>query len=445
MIPQITLKEKIILHLLFYRDYAHFTPAPYQMTQQGIAETFNADRAHVSVSLNGLMDKGYVEKRIRHVKNLMRQRNIYFLTHNGINHAQMLKERFEALVVPTEKGDMKLKNVGEMIKGNLIDALKYIKVDEKRLPAVKITEYSKKTFYGIAIFIVGYIAFLSSFAYTFLNNALSLTFFSGIISVFVMGIGLKELWSNEKLKRRVSVFISANLAFSFLFLVHTVWETEYVLNDILTSFGVIGTVFAVSLFGYFIPLKIRCEMLRTVGSALVSVSILSIILGSNVLVFPSFWILSGVLCLVVDNEMTAKNNDLKDFNLGAGVAVIGCIFLIIYTITPDILAWMFLLLTGWFALGMFIIGGRFTGLKKDIMKTLGSATPMGISIVFIFLSIVLATNNRYMSSVIEACLGVIVGIYSLKGILKMDKRMVILLLYFLFLIFFTLISVVYRL
>lgn len=445
MIPQITLKEKIILHLFSYKDYALFTPAPHQMTQQGIAEALDADRAHVSISLNGLIEQGYVEKRIGHVKNLMRQRNIYFLAYNGINHAQMLKDRFEALVVHTENGEMNLKNVEEMIKGNLIDALKYIKTDEKNLSEDKITNYSKKMFYGVGVFLVGYIVFLLSFACVFLNNALSLTFFSGIISVFVMGIGLKELWSNEIIKRRVSIFISANLAFSLLFLLHTVWETEYVLKDVLTSFGVIGTVFTVSVFGYFIPLKVRCEMLRTIGITLISVSILSIILGSNVLGFSSLWIVSGVLCLVVDNEMTTKNNGPNDFNLGMGVSIISCIFLIIYTITPNISAWNILLLTGWFCLGLFIIGGRFTNLNENIMKTLRSSAPMGIGIAFIFFSIILATNNRYMSSVIEACLGVTVGIYGLKGILKMDKRMILLSLYFLFLIFFTLISVVYRL
>ncbi|MDI6916852.1 MAG: MarR family winged helix-turn-helix transcriptional regulator [Thermoplasmatales archaeon] len=445
MIPQITLKEKIILHLFFYKDDALFTPAPYQMTQQGIAEALDADRAHVSVSLNELIKKGYVEKRTGHVKKLMRRRNIYFLTHDGINHAQMLKDRFEALVVHTEKGEMKLKNVEETIKGNLIDALKYIRTDEKKLPEIKIAIHGKKTFYGATVFLFGYIVFLSSFAYIFLNNNLSLSFFSGIISVFVMGIGLKQLWSDEVIRRKVSIFISANLAFILLLIVHTVFETEYLLDDVLTSFGVIGTVFAVSIFGYFIPLKVRCEMLRTVGSTLVSVSILSIIIGSNVLGFSSFWVLSGVLCLVVDNEMREKNNDSKDFNLGAGVSVIGCIFLIIYTITPNISAWNILLLTGWFCLGLFIIGGRFTNLNENIMKTLRSSAPMGIGIIFVFFSIILAANNRYMSSVIEACLGITVGIYGLKGILKMDKGMVLLSLYFLFLIFFTLISVVYRL
>jgi len=94
---------------------------------------------------------------------------------------------------------------------------------------------------------------------------------------------------------------------------------------------------------------------------------------------------------------------------------------------------------------LFIIGGRFTNLNENIMKTLRSSAPMGIGIAFIFFSIILATNNRYMSSVIEVCLGATVGIYGLKGILKMDKRMILLSLYFLFLIFFTLISVVYRL
>ena len=56
---------------------------PYELTQNGIAESVGISRAHVSMILTDRMDKSLIDSRLVHIPGISRRRKIYFLTWIG--------------------------------------------------------------------------------------------------------------------------------------------------------------------------------------------------------------------------------------------------------------------------------------------------------------------------------------------------------------------------
>jgi len=64
--------------------------APYESTQEGIAKAVNITRAHASIELQRLGERGFVECLMRHINGLPTRRRTYRLTPQGYARVERL-------------------------------------------------------------------------------------------------------------------------------------------------------------------------------------------------------------------------------------------------------------------------------------------------------------------------------------------------------------------
>ena len=96
----LTVKDKMLLHLgrFDYLDYQKSYEVPFDVTQDGCAIALHISRAHVSIELKRLREKGYARQMLAHVKGGPVNRNAYFLTNDG------MRARIESMKKMEEDG-----------------------------------------------------------------------------------------------------------------------------------------------------------------------------------------------------------------------------------------------------------------------------------------------------------------------------------------------------
>ncbi|MEE9182725.1 MAG: AAA family ATPase, partial [candidate division NC10 bacterium] len=82
----LTVKERILLHLFDYNRFAEEYEAPVEVTQSGIAKAVGIRVQHVTQYAKPLMEEGQIEERTRHIQQMPRRRKTYFLTEKGRHH-----------------------------------------------------------------------------------------------------------------------------------------------------------------------------------------------------------------------------------------------------------------------------------------------------------------------------------------------------------------------
>lgn len=86
----ITIGERILLHLSRYRWIS--ASAPFELTQDGIAQAIGRTRAHAAIELKKLIDQGKVEAPVTdHVVGGAMKRKVYIMTPAGWAAASRLK------------------------------------------------------------------------------------------------------------------------------------------------------------------------------------------------------------------------------------------------------------------------------------------------------------------------------------------------------------------
>ena len=88
--PSFTNAERILLHLSRYQ----FTgaAAPYELTQDGVAEAIGRTRAHAAIELKKIAALGLAEVlRSEHVRGVGAKRQVTVLTQAGLRDAERLK------------------------------------------------------------------------------------------------------------------------------------------------------------------------------------------------------------------------------------------------------------------------------------------------------------------------------------------------------------------
>lgn len=82
----LTVGDRMLLHLgrFDYLNYAKSYEVPFDVTQDGCAIALHISRAHVSLELKRLREKGYARQMLAHVKGGPVNRNAYFLTDQGM-------------------------------------------------------------------------------------------------------------------------------------------------------------------------------------------------------------------------------------------------------------------------------------------------------------------------------------------------------------------------
>ena len=125
---KLTIKEKILLHLLEYRKYTDRYEYPLEISQQGIANTIGISITHVPRNINSLVDEGLVYEEKGHVRGKKKRINVYFLTAHGIQKAMSIRETVlnENVVVNDSE-----RKISELVKETSIPLLELIILIEK--------------------------------------------------------------------------------------------------------------------------------------------------------------------------------------------------------------------------------------------------------------------------------------------------------------------------
>src|SRR2546428_10160971 len=82
-VPNVTVGERILVHLSGFLRHADSYECPVEMTQDGIAAALLLSRAHVALELKRLKSTGKGQERMAHVANARPRREVYELTAAG--------------------------------------------------------------------------------------------------------------------------------------------------------------------------------------------------------------------------------------------------------------------------------------------------------------------------------------------------------------------------
>ncbi len=92
-LSDLTVNERILLHLRDYMGNTDTTSASMGQTQAGISEGIDIRINHIPRAVKKLLDDNYVNEYLAHVSGLKRKRKVYYLNEAGVKKAsQMLDE-----------------------------------------------------------------------------------------------------------------------------------------------------------------------------------------------------------------------------------------------------------------------------------------------------------------------------------------------------------------
>lgn len=87
MAGELTVSERILYHLSNYMKYEDKYETPFDITQDGVAQSCMISRAHAAVELKKLKTADILDERLCHVKKGKARRKVYFLTTMGKSKA----------------------------------------------------------------------------------------------------------------------------------------------------------------------------------------------------------------------------------------------------------------------------------------------------------------------------------------------------------------------
>jgi hypothetical protein len=121
---RVTVKEKILIHLLNYTKYREKAEVPVQISQDGMAKAIGVRRSHIASALKDLREAGQIEEEKTRFRGEMRRKNAYFLLHEGQGEALRLKETLLEKDVILKKEDreekkLKISEINKNIEGKL--------------------------------------------------------------------------------------------------------------------------------------------------------------------------------------------------------------------------------------------------------------------------------------------------------------------------------------
>lgn len=89
MTHSFTNAERVLLHLS--RHPFNGAAAPYELTQDGVAQAIGRTRAHAAIEIKKLRGEGLVEQHAEHIRGGAVKRQVALLTLSGIREAERLK------------------------------------------------------------------------------------------------------------------------------------------------------------------------------------------------------------------------------------------------------------------------------------------------------------------------------------------------------------------
>ncbi len=93
MVRDLTVRERITLHLFDFSRYAEEYEVPLDVTQTGITAAVGIRVQHATQYLKPLLSEALIEERMSHIRKKPRRRKAYFLTAGGRHQAASLRRR----------------------------------------------------------------------------------------------------------------------------------------------------------------------------------------------------------------------------------------------------------------------------------------------------------------------------------------------------------------
>lgn len=144
----VTVKDRILLHLLDYWGQMHRAEWPEALTQDGIAGVIGVSRSHVAVTLPDLVKDDMVEPSTQRVSGRSRRVKVYTLTYRGGAHAGVLAQRLlrsqVTAVDASGQWDLPLDGLIQVHKVHMLSALRLLD-DENRVDLREARELVRAT------------------------------------------------------------------------------------------------------------------------------------------------------------------------------------------------------------------------------------------------------------------------------------------------------------
>ncbi len=86
-----TVAQRILVHLSLFSRFREEYECPNEVTQKGVSSALGLSRSHIALELKKLLEEGYVESRLAHVKGARSRRKVYFLETSGEGIAASLR------------------------------------------------------------------------------------------------------------------------------------------------------------------------------------------------------------------------------------------------------------------------------------------------------------------------------------------------------------------
>jgi DNA-directed RNA polymerase subunit M/transcription elongation factor TFIIS len=115
---RVTVKEKILVHLLGFIRFKEDFEVPPKVTQDGMASVIGVRRSHIASALKGLKESEFVTEQKTRIEGQERRKNAYFLTPQGEIEAQRIKGSLmeKEIRVSGEDGTLKEVKISELSK-----------------------------------------------------------------------------------------------------------------------------------------------------------------------------------------------------------------------------------------------------------------------------------------------------------------------------------------
>jgi tetratricopeptide (TPR) repeat protein/DNA-binding MarR family transcriptional regulator len=107
----IPVEKRILLHLLNYHRFKEKVGAPFESTLLGIAQSVGTGKGYISISLNKLVSKDYVQEYNGRVNGRKKIQKFFLLTQKGREYTKKLKKELAILPIILKWQDGKLKSM----------------------------------------------------------------------------------------------------------------------------------------------------------------------------------------------------------------------------------------------------------------------------------------------------------------------------------------------
>ncbi len=464
-VPDLTVKEKILLHLHEESISEWRVECPEELTQRAIADIIGVSRPHVSQALISLEEEGMVEEKKSRIKGHKRKKKAYRLTREGKEHAEDLKECLSSveieIVKEGETVEREFDELRSVTKLSIIEVYHEVSGEEKiswegltgmedkgaededeeeekeeviwdekgdeeeSLSRVDTSEESgsrSEAVLGLALVFLIPLSLIYLFGSSSGDPYDQFNFFCCFAPFFgmIFGLGVVAHYFSgldERDKLVEQIFSGAVL----LNLGCVLFVTRYMSLEVYGNRFLSYLLVLVSLIiAAFLPLegveKHRKEVAFISSSFLLAHGAFSFLFSSTDFASPfgPYWILAGLFMLDIGLRWYKEDDWWQDILVGASLYLVVILGWFLFNQKGD---WEYrLTILLWMILGLALVSTRIMGEKRSrsFFRNIWNGLPVSLTVIFGALGLVLLVLGKYVEGMIEIFLSLIF-LFSLSG------------------------------